>query len=227
MNAPKRTTGGRTTRNRPIQANHSTPRREGNKSDGEPVDSTLTAETLGATAPDSSLKLKGRPGRLKRETRRIEVRPGEFRQATHITLPDRPKPLAAQDKDSWFGQRLTPDGKQALQKLCDLGCDREVLGGLFTLLAAELIRIRREPRASQSGEIEPGDESGQVRAGSTKPGDEWYLVSLHPLDRLEDALRGSGKIAIRELQRTAQRARKLRDEIIRLKRTPLVRWLQQ
>jgi hypothetical protein len=217
----------KTTPTLPVKANHSTPPREENKPRGELVDSTLSPKTPGAAIPDPPLKLDGRPGRVKRETGRIEVRAGEFREVNHFTLPDRPHTLAPQNKNSWLEQHLTSDGREALQKLCDLECDREYLGDLFTLLTAKNIRIRRKPRSPQSNEIERANESGDLPAPGTKPLHEWYLVSLHPLDRLEAALRGSSMIDIRELQRTAQRAKKLRSEIICLKRTPFVRWLQQ
>lgn len=208
------------------KAHYSVPSGEGNQASGEPVETTQSLTTLGAAAPDPRLKLEGRAGTLKREIHRIEVRAGEFRDATRITLPDRPAPTVWQGRNSWLEERLTSDGKEAFQKLCDLGCDREELGALFTLLAAEPIRIRRKLRAPQSSEIDLGDKSSEVSAARTKPRDEWYQVSLHPLDRLEAALRGSGEVNLRELQRTAQRAKKLRNEVIRLKRTPFVRWLQ-
>jgi len=96
-------------------------------------------------------------------------------------------------------ERLSAAGGNALEKLCQLGCDRKILGGLIVLLFPEANRLR----------LQSGRE-----------------ICLHPLDTLDDALKPTSQ-DMRALERAAERARKLRDEIKELKGTPFVQWLKE
>jgi hypothetical protein len=111
-------------------------------------------------------------------------------------------------KRSVLDSHLTENGKRALNEFYSLGCDPVFLHETF---AAMLFSTATIPKRR------PGVSDHRVRP---------RRVSLSPLDRLEDALHGSGKIDIRDLQRTAQRASKLLAEILKLKKTPLVAWLK-
>lgn len=99
-----------------------------------------------------------------------------------------------------LSKRLSTASEEALTKLCSLGCDSRILRSLFVLLSAKPILI---PRGKGS----------------------FHEIFLHPLDSLDTALAGSDKIDIRALERTAQRTRKLLEEIEWLRKTPLVAWL--
>lgn len=112
--------------------------------------------------------------------------------------PNRPQ-------EDFLVRRLSEPGKEALKKLCALGCDKQILGGLLVLLAPEQERLTLD--------------SGKQ-------------ICLRPLDALDDSLKGiSDQLAekkdIRALQRTAQRAKKLRDEIKQLRGTAFVAWLKE
>ena len=135
-----------------------------------------------------------------------------MRDATReVVMPIEGSKTRPADKASGLERYLSPTGKEAFNGLCGLGCDRDVLESLFTFLVAKPVRIQGTKGQATKGQRE-------------RP---YYEISMHPLDQLETALRGSKKYDIRALQRTAQRAKKLMREIERQKRTPLVIWLQQ
>lgn len=99
----------------------------------------------------------------------------------------------------WLAERLDEVGTKAFRELCVLGCDADVLGGLFALLAS--------PSTLHIG------DSSKTRK-----------ITLRSLDDLETAL---GGLTRRQLQSVAQRASRLKNDIERLRRTSLVLSLVQ
>ncbi len=96
----------------------------------------------------------------------------------------------------------TRAGRNAFDFLCQRSCDRETLGGLFVLLThKEILRLKADPKRGHERDVE---------------------IRLNRLD-VEDPL---GGMSLRKLRQIASRAERLAAEIIRLRKTLLVRHLK-
>jgi hypothetical protein len=108
------------------------------------------------------------------------------------------------------------EGQNAFDKLCSAGCDRKTLAELLSsLISTETIPLNpSKPRRNKSVKTK---KNTAARSVSLRTLDSWE-TALDPQD-------GERAITIDQLDQIASRARKLLDDIARLKSTPLVNQL--